>query len=185
MKLTINIKIKGYEAAYAGRAIDKPLPADFQNHDEYLIGIIQFDPDEGMYVLEHYETRDFTDGKHYIAASTNKNSVMSDMMIRVYDSSGNLIDGIYAMGMEEDKQFVLCFELSDVEYKKLYDYNGWYNYGEEPFTPSGGEQPSPNIGDLIEQFWPMMQDMMSMMMQMMMMMAMMQAMMSMLTSIRF
>ena len=186
MRLTINIKIKGYEAAYAGRAIDKPLPADFYNHDEYLIGIIQFDPDEGMYVLEHYETREFGDGKHYIAISTNKNSDMSTMIIRIYDSSGNLVDGIYAYDpFDENKQFILCFELSGVEYKKLYDYNGWYPYGEEPFTPSGGSETPPNLGNLVEQFWPMMQKMVSMMMQLMMMMAMMQAMMSAFTSLRF
>ena len=186
MRLTINIEIRGNEAAYAGRAIDKPLPADFKNHDEYLIGILQYDPQRYEYVIEHYETREFGDGKHYIAISTNKNNVMSEMKIRIYDSSGNFIDGIYTYDpFDENKQLILCFELSGVEYKKLSNYNGWYSYGEEPFTPSGGERPPPNLGNLVEQFWPMMQKMMEMMMQLMMMMAMVQAMMSAFTSLRF
>jgi len=186
MRLTINIKIKGHEAAYAGRAIDKPLPANFQNYDEYPIGILQYDPQHYEYVIEYYETRDFSDGKHYIAISTNKNSVMKAMIIRVYDLSGNLIDGVYSYDpFDENKQFILCFELSGTEYKKLYDYNGWYPFGEEPFTPDGGSEPSPDIGNLLEQLWPMMENMMSMMMQMMMMMAMMQAMMSAFASLRF
>ena len=190
MRLTINIKIWGDEAAYAGRAIDKPLPANFQNYDEYLIGILQYDPQHYEYVIEYYESVEFGKGKHYIAAATNKNSVMNEIIIRIYDAAGNLLDGFYPLSpFSDDEQYILCFELVEeagtLKYKPLYDYTDRYPFGEEPFTPDGGSQPSPDIGNLIEQFWPMMQSMMSMMMQMMMMMAIVQAMISAFTSLGF
>ena len=182
MKLTINVEAEGYESAYVGMAIDKPLPENFYMSDEYVVGIMQFSPIKEIYAFEHYESRDFPIGKHYIAVSTNKNSTLKKLNIRIYDQTGNLLDGLYAMIMYEDKQFILCFELVEeapgvIKYVKLYDYNDWYDYGVQPFEPSGeSTKPDETPLNILEQLWPTMNNMMSMMMNMMMMVAMMQLM---------
>jgi len=187
MKLWIKIVITGSQSAYAGVAIDEPLPADFYNYDKYLIGIMQYVPDsEPTYRIEYSKTIDFADGKHYIAVSTDKNNTVKTIMIKIYDATTNILkSALYKSGGSEyiDKQLLSCFEISGATFTRLGDYNGWYPYGEEPFTPSDGSEPSPDIGNLIEQFWPMMQNMIQMMMQMMMMMAMMQTMAHAMTSI--
>ena len=182
MKLTINVDIEGTESAYAGMAVDKPLPDNFYMSDEYVIGTLQFSPTRERYALEYYESRDFAPGRHYIAVSTNKNSTLEKLIIRIYDQSGNLLDGLYAMIMYQDKQFILAFEIREAapgvyEYVKLYDYNGWYDFGAQPFEPTGESTKATRTPlNVFEQLWPMVNNMMNMMMNMMMMAAMMQMM---------
>jgi len=185
MKLTINVEAEGYESAYVGMAVDEPLPEKFYTNDKYIIGTLQFSPTRERYAFEYYESRDFAPGRHYIAASTNKNSTLEKLMIRIYDQSGNLLDGLYAYRdgvMYSDKQLILCFEIREAapgvyEYVKLHDYNDWYDLGAQPFEPTGESAEATRTPlNILEQLWPMMNNMMSMMMNMMMMVAMMQLM---------
>ena len=190
MKLRIRLEIDAEDSAYVGMAVDEPLPEDFYNYDKFIIGIIAHDPTLNKFTFAYNKTIDFREGKHYIAVSTNKNLLITRMMIKICDAAGNLLDQITNYGPfsetfpeSEHKQYIHGFKITERGYEIAGLYSGWYPYGQEPFKPDKGSSTLPDIGELMEQFWPMMQKMMTMMMSMMMMMAMMQAMAHMMTSI--
>ena len=190
MRLRIRLEIDAEDMAYVGMAIDEPLPEDFYNYDKFLLGIIPHDPAQNKFTFAYNRTIDFIEGKHYIAVSTTINLIITRMMIRIEDAAGNLLYQITHYGPfsetfpeSEHKQYIVGFKVTEQEFSTAGLYNGWYPYGQEPFKPDKGSSTLIDLGELMEKFWPMMQDMMSMMISMMMMMAMMQAMTQMMTSI--
>ena len=190
MRLRIRLEIDAEDSAYVGMAIDEPLPEDFYRYDKFIIGIIAHNPTLNKFTFAYNKTIDFTEGKHYIAVSTTRNLLVTRMMIKICDAAGNLLYKITNYGPfsetfpeSEHKQYIVGFKVTGQEFSTAGLYTGWYPYGQEPFKPDKGSSTPPDLGDLIEQFWPMMQNMMSMMMSMMIMMAIMQAMAHMMTSI--